>query len=368
MPVLVAFSFALASGSAVARDYSEQADKVVAAVKHVESKFVETAIAAKFWDNILAAFATSALDRAAFDKCIGPVDKLNSLPQIEQAIKCGKGEDAADQYVDRVLQAAMQSLGERNSFVTANEMARFRVETGDYVMVGVSLTEKEGRIEIVDLHGRSPLREFGVKRGDVITAIAGRSGAELTLDAAVELLRGKPGEIVTISVARQGETTPSELSVTRKILEPEHFQIERRGNHAVVRALTMDYDGSEELELELSKPEYRKLDGIILDLRHNQGGLLDEVVALADLFVEKGELFYVCGRNPADTERFYARKNKRRYQKPVVVLVDKVTASGGEIIAAVLQYHKRAHVRAKRRWVLSIFRPFCQSAGTARSG
>ena len=346
---LIAVSVALASAPADARDYSAQAEKVVTVAKRVESSFVEPAVAAKFWDNILTAFASSAPDRAAFDRCMGlPEKKLNSLQQVEDAIKCGRGDDDAGLYVNRVLQAAMQSLGERNSFLSSNEMEKFSYQTGDYAWVGVSLTEKEGRLEIVGLHGKSPLRELGVKKGDVITAIAGLSGAGLTLDAAVELLRGKRDEAVTISVVRQGETASSEFSVERKILEPEHFQIERRGDHAVVQALTMGYGGSELLAIELAKPEYRKLAGVVLDLRHNQGGILDEVVALADLFIDEGQLFYVQGRGPAATERFSARKDERHYRKPVVVLVDKVTASGAEIVAAVLQHHNRAHIMGEK--------------------
>jgi C-terminal peptidase prc len=344
--------------SVSARDYSDQADKVVNAAKRVESGFVDPVVSARFWESIFAAFRTSSKKPAEFDRCLGdplPAGNPHSPKQVEEAIKCGKGEEPAELYVDRVLQAAMRSLGERNSFLSAKDLESFRVETGDYAMVGVSLTEKEGRLEIVGLHGKSPLRQYGVKNGDVITAIAGRSGTDLSLDAAIELLRGKADETVTISVVRQGEPSPSELTVGRKILEPEHFRIEQRGNHAIVQALTMGYGGSELLGRELAKPEYGQLAGVVLDLRNNQGGLLEEVVALADLFVDNGQLFYVRGRSPADTERFYAHKNKLRYQKPVVVLVNKVTASGGEIIAAVLQHKKRAHIMgAKTMGVVDI--------------
>jgi C-terminal peptidase prc len=348
---LAALLLTTAPASVSARDYSDQANKVVNAAKRVESSFVEPATASKFWENLVAAFRTSAKEPAEFDQCLGDslsAGKPLSAKQVEEAIKCGKGDEPAELYVDRVLQAAMRSLGERNSFLSAKDMERFRVETGDYAMVGVSLTGKDGRIEIVGLHGNSPLRQHGIKNGDVITAIAGRSGTELSLDTAIELLRGKADETVTITVVRQGESASSELTVERKILEPEHFQIERRGNHAIVQALTMGYGGSELLGRELAKPEYEKLAGIVLDLRNNQGGLLEEVVALADLFIDAGQLFYVRGRSVADMERFYAHKNKLRYRKPVVVLVDKVTASGGEIIAAVLQHQKRAHIMGEK--------------------
>ncbi len=195
----------------------------------------------------------------------------------------------------------------------------------------------------------TPAEEAGIESGDFVTHVDGESLLGLTLDDAVDLMRGPVGSEIIITVVREGEDEPFDVSIIRDTIKLTAVRARTEGSTVVLRVTTFNDQTTPNLEATLAEQIEEaggmdKINGIVLDLRNNPGGLLTQAIKVSDSFLEKGEIVSTRGRNPEDGERFNATPGDLAEGKPVVVLINGGSASASEIVAGALQDHRRAIV------------------------
>ncbi|MEW6016914.1 MAG: S41 family peptidase, partial [Pseudomonadota bacterium] len=191
----------------------------------------------------------------------------------------------------------------------------------------------------------TPAARAGIKAGDYITAVNGASVLGMSVSDAVKQMRGKPGEPVTLSIARE-KADPFDVEVIREVIKPKSAIARMEGDYGYLRVSAFNERTTEEAErvfteLRAANP---RMKGLILDLRNNPGGLLDQAVGLSDLFLEGGEIVSQRGRGARDVERYNARPGDIAQGLPMVVLINTGSASAAEIVAGALQDRKRAEL------------------------
>jgi carboxyl-terminal processing protease len=195
----------------------------------------------------------------------------------------------------------------------------------------------------------TPAFRAGIQAGDFITHVNGESTLGLTLDQAVEKMRGPVGSEIIITVVREGTPDPFDVSIIRDTIKLTAVRARLEGSTVVLRVTTFNDQTYDNLEAGLTKIVAEaggadKVNGVVIDLRNNPGGLLTQAIAVADAFLDRGEIVSTRGRNPEDGERFNASPGDLSGGKPVVVLVNGGSASASEIVAGALQDHRRAIV------------------------
>jgi carboxyl-terminal processing protease len=225
-----------------------------------------------------------------------------------------------------------------------------KVQTsGEFGGLGIEVTQEEGFVKVVSPIDGTPADEAGVESGDFITHVDGESLLGLTLDEAVEMMRGPVGSEIVITVAREGEDEPLEISIIRDTIKLTAVRSRVEGTSVVLRVTTFNRQTSPNLASGIKEQIEEaggmdKVNGFILDLRNNPGGLLTEAIAVSDAFLESGEIVSTRGRNPEDGERYNATAGDLTGGKPIVVLINGGSASASEIVAGALQDHRRAIV------------------------
>ena len=206
---------------------------------------------------------------------------------------------------------------------------------------------ENGVVKVVSPIDDTPAYRAGVKAGDFITRIDGQQVLGLTLTEAVEKMRGPVDTDIALTISRPGEERPFDISITRAIIRVQSVRSRAEGNAAYIRVTSF----SEQTEAGLKKAMTSlkselgdDMRGIVLDLRNNPGGLLEQAVSVADAFLDKGEIVSTRGRDPDDVQRFSARDGDVSNGKPIVVLINGGSASASEIVAGALQDHRRALV------------------------
>jgi carboxyl-terminal processing protease len=225
-----------------------------------------------------------------------------------------------------------------------------RLQTrGEFGGLGIEVTQEEGFVQVVSPIDGTPASEAGVEAGDFITHVDGETLLGLQLDEAVELMRGPVGSETIITVVREGEPEPFDISIIRDTIKLTAVRTRTEGNTVVLRVTTFNDQTFPNLKsgLEDAAEEIGGLDavsGIVLDLRNNPGGLLTQAIRVSDAFLESGEIVSTRGRNPGEGERYNAKSGDLAEGKPIVVLINGGSASASEIVAGALQDHRRAIV------------------------
>ena len=211
------------------------------------------------------------------------------------------------------------------------------------------MTQEEGFIKVVSPMDGTPADKAGIQAGDFITHVNGESVQGLMLDAAVELMRGPIGSEIIVTIVREGTPDPFDVSMIRDTIKLVAVKGKTVGNTVVLRMSTFNDQTYVGLESELKKqvealggPD--KVDGYVLDLRNNPGGLLNQAIMVSDAFLDKGEIVSTRGRDSSKGERFNAEKGDLTGGKPMVVLINGGSASASEIVAGALQDQRRAIV------------------------
>jgi carboxyl-terminal processing protease len=225
-----------------------------------------------------------------------------------------------------------------------------RVQTrGEFGGLGIEVTQEEGWVKVVSPMDGTPADAAGILAGDFISAVDGENVLGLTLDEAVELMRGPVGSEIVITVVREGEIEPFDVSIIRDTIKLTAVRSRTEGNAVVLRIATFSdqtfpdlKSGFEEQIAEAGGLD--NVDGIILDLRNNPGGLLNQAIYVSDAFLEAGEIVSTRGREPQDSDRYNAAAGDLAMGKPIVVLINGGSASASEIVAGALQDHRRAIV------------------------
>ena len=257
--------------------------------------------------------------------------------------------DEAD-LIEAAIDGMLTSLDPHSSYLSPDDAAQMRVQTrGEFGGLGIEVTQEEGFVKVVSPIDGTPADEAGMEAGDFITHVDGESVLGLTLDEAVDMMRGPVGSEIVITVVREGEAEPFDVSIIRDTIKLTAVRSRTQGETVVLRVTTFNDQTTPNLQSGLKEQIEEaggidQINGIVLDLRNNPGGLLTEAIKVSDAFLEKGEIVSTRGRAPEDGERFNATPGDLAQGKPMVVLINGGSASASEIVAGALQDHRRAIV------------------------
>ena len=278
-------------------------------------------------------------------------EQLDLFGDIFERIRSGYVEEVNDkELIEAAINGMLTSLDPHSSYLSADAAARMRVQTsGEFGGLGIEVTQEEGWVKVVSPMDGTPADAAGIIAGDFITAVDGESVLGLTLDEAVTLMRGPVGAEIVVTVVREGEVEPFDVSIIRDTIKLTAVRSRTEGDAVVLRITTFNdqtfpnlRDGMEKQVEEAGGIE--NVDGIILDLRNNPGGLLNQAIIVSDAFLDAGEIVSTRGRDIVDGERWNAEPGDLAEGKPIVVLINGGSASASEIVAGALQDHRRAIV------------------------
>jgi carboxyl-terminal processing protease len=278
-------------------------------------------------------------------------EQLDLFGDIFERIRAQYVEEVdTSELIEAAINGMLTSLDPHSSYMSPEDAADMRVQTrGEFGGLGIEVTQEEGFVKVVSPIDGTPADAAGVEAGDFITHVDGQSLMGLTLDQAVDLMRGPVGSEIVITILRQGRTEPFDISIIRDTIKLTAVRTRTEGQTVVLRVTTFNDQTYANLEsgLAASIKEAGGIDavtGIVLDLRNNPGGLLTQAIRVSDAFLEKGEIVSTRGRKPEDGERFNATPGDLAQGKPIVVLINGGSASASEIVAGALQDHRRAVV------------------------
>ena len=278
-------------------------------------------------------------------------EQLDLFGDIFERIRAQYVEDVdARDLIEAAINGMLTSLDPHSSYLSPDAAADMRVQTsGEFGGLGIEVTQEEGFIKVVSPIDGTPAAEAGIESGDFITHVDGESVLGLTLNEAVDLMRGPVGSEIVITVVREGATEPFDVSIIRDTIQLTAVRARTEQDTVVLRVTTFNDQTYKNLEsgLEEQVKELGGMDnvnGIVLDLRNNPGGLLTQAIMVSDAFLDKGEIVSTRGRNPEDGDRFNAEPGDLAKGKPIVVLINGGSASASEIVAGALQDHRRAIV------------------------
>ncbi len=251
--------------------------------------------------------------------------------------------------IEAAINGMLTSLDPHSSYLSPDDAADMRTQTrGEFGGLGIEVTQKKALSKLVDRPLMAPLTDAaGMEAGDFITHVNGESVLGLTLDQAVERMRGQVGSEIIITVVREGEPEPFDVSIIRDIIKLTAARARTEGETVVLRVTTFNDNTYDNLADGLAKEVEAaggmdNINGVVLDLRNNPGGLLTQAIRVSDAFLEKGEIVSTRGRNPEDGDRYNATPGDLIDGKPIVVLINGGSASASEIVAGALKDHRRA--------------------------
>jgi len=247
--------------------------------------------------------------------------------------------------INKALKGLLPNLDPHSSFLDKESYKELKVQTnGEFGGIGIVIGIKNGVLTVISPIDDTPAYKAGIKAGDVILMINNKSTLDLSLDEDVNLLRGKPGTKVTLTIVRKGKK-PFKVTITRSIIKIKSVKLKYvKGypNIAYIRISSFDKNVVPSLKKILPKLKKEGIKGIIIDLRNNPGGLLSQAVGTLDLFISKGILVSQKGRLKSEDKVYYAHSYGTYKNIPIVVLVNGGSASASEIVSGSLQDHKRA--------------------------
>ena len=257
--------------------------------------------------------------------------------------------DAAD-LIEAAIDGMLSSLDPHSSYLSPEDAADMRVQTrGEFGGLGIEVTQEEGFVKVVSPIDDTPADKAGIEAGDFITHVDGDSVLGLSLDEAVGMMRGVVGSEIVITVVREGEDEPFDVTIIRDTIKLTAVRTRVEGESVVLRVTTFNDQTYSNLEAGIEKQidaagGIDLVNGFILDLRNNPGGLLTQAIRVSDAFLDKGEIVSTRGRDPENGDRHNATVGDLAQQKPLVVLINGGSASASEIVAGALQDHRRAIV------------------------
>ena len=261
-------------------------------------------------------------------------------------------EVSADNLIKGAINGMIQTLDPHSSYLTPDMLKQVEVETkGVFGGLGIEIGMKDGYLTVIAPIEDTPAARAGLLAGDKIVRIENESTKNMNVMDAVKRLRGEPGTKVTITVVRESSPEPKNYTLTRDIIKIKSAKSRNMGDGiGYIRLAQFQQDSAAEVEraLEGFLKEKGGLKGLVLDLRNNPGGLLDQAVKVADEFVDSGLIVYTDGRVEAQKAKYFARKEGTHTGFPIVVLVNAGSASASEIVAGALQDHGRAIILGQR--------------------
>jgi carboxyl-terminal processing protease len=275
---------------------------------------------------------------------------LNLFGDVFERVRAEYVEPVNDrEVVENAINGMLQGLDPHSSYMNPRSFRDMQVQTrGEFGGLGIEVTQENGYVKVISPIDDTPAQRAGVKPGDLITHLNGQSTQGLTLQEAVEQMRGERGTAIRLTIRREGERAPLELSLTRDVIRPQVARFRLEGNDIGYVRLSA-FNEQTETALRRAVTTMRQqaggnLRGLVLDLRNNPGGLLDQAVQVADDFLDQGEIVSTRARRSEDAQRWNARPGDIAQGLPIVVLINAGSASASEIVAGALQDHRRAVV------------------------
>lgn len=278
-------------------------------------------------------------------------EQLDLFGDIFERIRSDYVEPVDDKkLIEAAINGMLSSLDPHSSYLPPDDYADMKVQTrGSFGGLGIEVTQENGAVKVVSPMDGTPAAAAGIQTGDFITAVDGESLMGLSLDQAVDKMRGPVGSEITVTIVRDGQQEPFDVTMTRDTIKLTAVKGRLEGKTVVLRITTFNDQTFPNLQDSLKKAVddaggMDKVDGIVIDLRNNPGGLLTQAIAVSDAFLDKGEIVSTRGRKPEDSERFNATPGDLAQGKPIVVLINGGSASASEIVTGALQDHHRAIV------------------------
>ena len=282
-------------------------------------------------------------------------EQLDLFGDIFERIRSQYVEEVDEaELIEAAINGMLTSLDPHSSYMSPKAAADMRVQTrGEFGGLGIEVTHQDGFVKVVSPIDGTPADAAGIEAGDFITHVDGETVLGLTLNQAVEMMRGPVGSEIIITVVREGEDEPFDVSIIRDTIKLTAVRSRVEGSSVVLRITTFNDQTYPNLSDGIAK-QVKELGGIdnvngfVLDLRNNPGGLLSQAIRVSDAFLEKGEIVSTRGRDPQDGDRYNASPDDLAEGKPIVVLINGGSASASEIVAGALQDHRRAVVVGTR--------------------
>ena len=283
-----------------------------------------------------------------------PIEQLRIFSQVFGRVKKDYVEEAEDkELLENAIKGMLAGLDPHSSYLDAEDFEDLKEGTsGEFGGLGIEVGSEDGFIKVIAPIDDTPADRAGVKAGDLITRIDDKSVKGMSLDESVKLMRGKPGTEIVLTISREGEEKPLTITIERDVIKVASVKNKVLENDiAYIRISQFQARTTEDL-LKAIKKLRKKLDGeikgLILDLRNNPGGVLNAAVSVSDAFLEEGLIVYTKGASESSKLEFKAAPDDVIDGAPIVVLVNKGSASASEIVAGALQDHKRAVIMGRQ--------------------
>ena len=312
--------------------------------------------------SVLAVIALSlmlGMSNACAEKAAKPAEEadtyelLNLFGEVMERAKTSYVEEVDDKkLIESAINGMLVSLDPHSSYLDAQSYKYMNEQTkGKFGGLGIEVTMENGVVKIVSPIDDTPAAKAGLKPGDYITNIDGEQVIGMSLNDAVDKMRGKVGSKVKLTIRRVGEK-PCEVTLKREEVKIQSVKNDiKSGDVAYIRITSFsgDTDKMVEKAIKQAKKELKgNIKGVVLDVRNNPGGLLDQAVNISDLFLDKGEIVSTRSRNEEDTVRYTAKEGDITDGLPIVVMINDGSASASEILAGALQDHKRAIILGEK--------------------
>ena len=269
---------------------------------------------------------------AKFTKVVGTVEKYYVDPL------------SIEDIIEKAIAGLLSNLDAHSSYLDKKHFKELKIQTeGEFGGLGITVGIRDGALTVIAPIEGTPADKAGLKAGDIILKIDDKSTIDMTLDEAVSLMRGKPGTKITLTIVRKGEPKPIKVEIVRDIIKIDSVYAKHILNDDILYLRVVSFDKKVVNDVKkYIKENEDKTKGIIIDLRNNPGGLLDQAVGLVDLFVDEGVIVSQKGRIKSENREYKATKSGTYKNIPLVVLVNGGSASASEIVSGSLQDHKRA--------------------------
>jgi len=274
--------------------------------------------------------------------------QLNLFGDVFERVRSDYVEKPDDsKLVESAISGMLAGLDPHSSYMDAKSFRDMQVQTrGEFGGLGIEVTMEDGLIKVVSPIDDTPASKAGIQANDIITTLDDEAVQGLTLNQAVEKMRGAVNTSIKLKIIRKGLDNPIEVTLVRDNIRVRSVRARVEADDiGYIRITTFNEQTTEGLKKEIANLQNQlgdKLKGYVVDLRNNPGGLLEEAVTVSDAFLERGEIVSTRGRNPEETQRRAAHPGDLTKGKPVIVLVNGGSASASEIVAGALQDHKRA--------------------------
>ena len=275
-------------------------------------------------------------------------EKIDLFGEVIEKIKKDYVDDVnQSEMMESAINGVLQSLDPYSAYMSPSLFKEMQTDTrGEFGGLGIEIGMESGVVKVISPIDDTPAAEAGIKAGDYIVKIAGEQVQGKSLMEAVKLMRGPVGSSIELTVRRKNVKKALKFKITRKIIEVKSVNSEILGekkNLGYIRLKSFNENSDKQFVETIKRFEKKtKIDGYILDLRNNPGGLLTQAISITDIFLNDGEIVSTKGRKASETRKFFAKKGDEINGKPIIVLINNGSASASEIFAGALKDHKRA--------------------------